>query len=95
MSDFFSLYGADVKKEHVRAVWAAVSADPRSSVREMARHLHIGISTVGKSLLILQRIGVIRYVRYRSRARVVVVPLLISSEIRIVQVPAKEMRHAA
>jgi len=95
MSDFFEAYGANISKETVRAVWAAVSLDPRVSVRELSRQLHVGCSTVAKSLLILKRVGVIRYVRHHSRARRVVVPLLVSAEIRIVQVPVEEMRHAA
>jgi DNA-binding IclR family transcriptional regulator len=44
-----------------RAVWVAISAQPRSSMRALARRTHYAVSTVWHALHILQGAGYISY----------------------------------
>lgn len=84
-----------VPLDRVRAVWAAISANPQASYRTIGRPLGMSVTEVRSALRWLIRAEYIFKDDGLEGAIRVDLPLLISSEIRIVQVPAKEMRHAA
>jgi hypothetical protein len=59
----------------VRAVWAAVTASPQASTRELAQACGIAYSRSGDALRILCEAGYIAHRAGASRARVVIVGL--------------------
>lgn len=77
-------YGMEVSDRLIRHVWAAVTATPQASCREMGITLGISYSTVAAAIRFLHDCGYIESEYGQSRGRRVVVPLysLPSGEVR-------------
>lgn len=69
-----SRYGMEVSDQYIRKVWAAVTRQPRASVRELAEELGSSFSAVSASIRFLTDAGYIEHERGACRARRIVVP---------------------
>ena len=88
--DTRAIYGAAPSVATIRRVWCAVSRRPDATIRSLAQETHTATSSVGAALRILKGAGYIQFEVGENCARVVVVPLLVSAEIRTVYVRRQE-----
>ena len=70
-------YGNHLSTHNIRRVWAAISASPHASRREMALTLGLSWGAIESALLLLKDAGYIRFPKYASRAIEVVIPFYI------------------
>ena len=71
----------------VRSTWAAVSATPCASVRQLARRIRASESSVNRALHILRDAGYVTFEDRARRSRRVLVPFAVVPRVRCVAVP--------
>lgn len=71
-------YGSHMTLARIRAVWAAVTIRPTTSVRELADALGMPRVNVGASLRLLRDAGYIQFASHSQRARTIVIPFIIT-----------------
>lgn len=70
-------YGTHLTMRNIRRVWAAITANPRASKREIADDLDLAFSSVGGALRFLKDTGYICSPKGASRAITIVVPFYV------------------
>jgi DNA-binding transcriptional MocR family regulator len=70
-------YGNHLSTRNVRRVWAAITATPYASQRELAQALRISHGAVSSALRLLKDAGYIQFPKCASRAVEVLVPFVV------------------
>jgi galactokinase/mevalonate kinase-like predicted kinase len=75
---FTEQYGGYVASATIRRVWAAVTATPRASVRDLAHRERLPVRAVQVALHVLRDAGYIDFAARSCRARTILVPFYIT-----------------
>jgi hypothetical protein len=71
-------YGAYVTSEHARQVWAHLTDQPRSSLRNIASTLGVSVSVVRAARQLLRDAGYVDYEDGRASTTTIVVPFRVA-----------------
>lgn len=70
-------YGHHVTLRNARRVWAAVTAHPQATVRELGGELGMPFGTVAAALRLLRDAGYVEFDAASARARRVLIPFIV------------------
>jgi DNA-binding MarR family transcriptional regulator len=73
-------YGTHLTQRNIRRVWAAVTANPRASKKELGRALRLSYGAVAGTLRFLNDAGYIHFEKSTKRAITVLVPFVITKK---------------